>query len=213
MIVRISRTKFLGPTSPRADYSQPPTAPKDRQAQLSLLCQTVLNGRPEDAKALAAKLMTPKPKGSAFLHAWFDGAAWPNPGGHGAYGVLVKRHGEVIYQASEYLGHGPHITNNVAEYAGVIAVLRFLLSEGVQCATVYGDSRMVVQQLNGQIKAKRGIYLPQYREARELRLKLPDVRLVWISRGQNTEADVLSKEPLRPYIGEQSTKFAEFLTL
>jgi Carbonic anhydrase len=47
---------------------------------------------------------------------WFDGAAWPNPGGHGAYGVLVKRYGEVIYQASEYLGHGPHITNNVAEW-------------------------------------------------------------------------------------------------
>lgn len=113
----------------------------------------------------------------------------------------MKRHGEVIYQASEYLGQGAHITNNVAEYAGVIAVLRFLLAESIQCATVYGDSRMVVQQLNGQIKAKHGVYLPQYREALELKAKLPDVRLVWISRGQNTEADELSKEPLRPYLG------------
>jgi ribonuclease HI len=43
-----------------------------------------------------------------------------NPGGHGAFGALVKRHGEVIFSASEYLGHGAHITNNVAEYAGAL---------------------------------------------------------------------------------------------
>jgi ribonuclease HI len=88
----------------------------------------------------------------------------------------------------------------VAVYAGPIAVLRFILEEGIQWATVYGDSRMVIQQLNGQIKAKHGVYIPQYREARELRAKLPDVRLVWISRGQNTEADALSKEPLKPFL-------------
>jgi ribonuclease HI len=90
----------------------------------------------------------------------------------------------------------------VAEYAGAIAVLRFLIREGIQWATVYGDSRMVIQQLNGQIKAKLGVYIPQYREAQELRAKLPDVRLVWISRGQNTEADTLSKEPLKPFLPE-----------
>jgi ribonuclease HI len=50
------------------------------------------------------------------------------------------------------------------------------------------------------MKAKRGPYLPLYREAQELRARLPDVRLVWISRGQNTEADALSREPLRPYL-------------
>jgi hypothetical protein len=131
------RVSFLGPTEPRPVMPISTTP----QAQLSLLCKTVLHGSPEDARALATKLTAPKPKGSHFLHCWFDGAAWPNPGGHGAFGVLVKRHGEVIFSASEYLGHGAHITNNVAEYAGAIAVLRFLLAEGIQWATVYGDRK------------------------------------------------------------------------
>jgi ribonuclease HI len=149
---------------------------------------------------LALQLSGPKPKGSSIVRAWFDGACWPNPGGHGGYGALVKRHGQVIYSKAVYLGRGPHISNNVAEYAGVIAVLRFLLQEGIQWATVYGDSQMVIKQLNGVIKARHGIYLPSYREARELRERLPNVRLVWVSRGQNIEADRLSKEALKEYL-------------
>jgi ribonuclease HI len=58
---------------------------------------------------------------------------------------------------------------------------------------------MVIQQLNGRIKARRGLYLPFYQEARDLMARLPDVRLVWISRGQNTEADRLSKEALQAF--------------
>jgi ribonuclease HI len=30
-------------------------------------------------------------------------------------------------------------------YAGIISVFRFLLAEGIQSATVYGDSQMVIQ--------------------------------------------------------------------
>jgi hypothetical protein len=61
------------------------------------------------------------------------------------------------------------------------------------------DSRMVVQQLNGDIKAKSGVYVPLFREAR-LRAQLPDVRLVWISRGINNEADRLSKDAIKPFL-------------
>jgi ribonuclease HI len=200
-LFRVNSTKFLGPITPIDDPS--PSAenlPASPPAQLALLCRNVLAGKHAEARSLAVRFTTSKPKGSDILHCWFDGAAWPNPGGHGAFGALVRRHGKIIFSASEYLGQGAHITNNVAEYAGAIAVLRFLIREGIQSATVYGDSRMVIQQLNGQIKAKHGVYIPQYREARELRAKLPDVRLVWISRGQNTEADALSKDPLKSFL-------------
>ena len=46
------------------------------------------------------------------------------------------------------------------------------------------------------MKAKRGVYLPHYHEARQLLEKLPEVRLKWISRGQNTEADALAAKAL-----------------
>jgi ribonuclease HI len=104
-----------------------------------------------------------------------------------------------------YLGHGPHLTHEIAEYAGLLIVLRFLLAEGIQWATVYGDSRMVIQQVSGEVKARRGIYLPQYEESHALIARLPDVRLVWISRGQNIEADRLSKEALTPNLAHRES--------
>jgi ribonuclease HI len=172
------------------------------ETKLKQLCGAILSGRRDDARTLAQQFALPKPKGSSIVRGWFDGACWPNPSGHGGYGALVKRYDVPILSKSVYMGHGPHITNNVAEYAGCVAVLRFLLAEGIQWGTVYGDSRMVVQQLNGEIKAKHGVYLPLYREARELRAQLPDVRLVWISRGINTEADKLSKEAIKPFLSQ-----------
>jgi ribonuclease HI len=36
---------------------------------------------------------------------------------------------------------------------GVVAVLRYLMEAGIQWATVYGESQMVIKQLNGEIKA------------------------------------------------------------
>jgi hypothetical protein len=108
------------------------------EAKLKPLCGAVLSGRHDDARSLARQFTLPKARGSTTVRAWFDSACWPNPGGHGGYGALVKQHDTAILSRSVYIGHGPHITNNVAEYAGCIAVLRFLLAEGLQSATVYG---------------------------------------------------------------------------
>jgi ribonuclease HI len=170
------------------------------QQNLNRLCDAVLNGRYDDARALALQVSAPKPKGSSILRAWFDGCCSPNPGGHAGAGAVVKRHGQTVLSKAVYLGCGEHLTHEIAEYAGLLTVLRFLLAEGIQWATVYGDSRMVIQQLNREVKPGRGVYLSYYREARELMAGLPDVRLVWTSRGQNTEADRLSKDAVAPFI-------------
>lgn len=144
------------------------------------------------------------------IEAWFDGACWPNPNGHAASGAIVRRDIETIFKHSEYIGN-QNTSNNVAEYHGLIAVLRFLVAEGIEDATVYGDADMVIKQMNGIWKAgrltkaeKKGkvpirarYYLPYYNQAMELRRKLPDVRFVWIRRHLNSEADYLSTQPLR----------------
>lgn len=172
----------------------------DSQQNLKQLCGAVLGGNHDAARALALRFSSPKPKGSSILRAWFDGACTPNPGGHAGAGAVVRRHDQVILSKAVYLGHGEHLTHEIAEYAGLLIVLRFVLAEGIQWATVYGDSRMVIQQLNGELKPGRSSYLSYYQEARELMARLPDVRLVWISRGQNTEADQLSKQAVSPFI-------------
>lgn len=147
------------------------------------LCDQVLTGNLENAQCLAGQLRRPQSRRCARPHevrvqAWFDGSCWPNPGGHTGYGAVVKRDGQIIFSAVEYLGQGAQLSNNVAEYAGIIAVFRYLVQERIEWADVYGDSQMVIKQLQGTIKAKHGLYLPYYREARELRAKLPDMRLV-----------------------------------
>lgn len=133
-VFRISRTEFLGPITPTAEPSpRLENLPATPQAQLGLLCRAVLAGKQTEARALAVRFTTPKPKGSDTLKCWFDGAAGPvNPGGHGAYGLLVKNRGVVVHQESRYIGHGPHISNNVSEYAGALAALKYLLTEGIR---------------------------------------------------------------------------------
>jgi ribonuclease HI len=144
------------------------------------------------------------------IEAWFDGACWPNPNGHAASGALIKNNGQIVFRHSEYIGN-ENTSNNVAEYHGLIAVLKFLLQENIQDAVVYGDADMIIKQMNGVWKAGRltkkersgkvpirpRYYLPYYQQAIELRRQLPRVRLVWIRRHLNSQADELSTEPLR----------------
>src|ERR1035437_2653811 len=88
--------------------------------------------------------MTKAPEPS--ITAWFDGVCEPmNPGGHGAYGALVKVNGNLVLREGAYVGSGPQISNNVAEYAGIIAVMRCI--EGPQGeGVIYGDSKLAEMQ-------------------------------------------------------------------
>jgi ribonuclease HI len=129
------------------------------------------------------------------IEAWFDGAVEPmNPGGHGGYGALVKRAGQLVFSEAVYIGRWPALSNNVAEYCGAIGVLRYLLREGITEGTVYGDADIVINQINGKWNAKSGAYIPYYKEAYSLRVRVPKVKFIWIPRERNCEADELSKE-------------------
>jgi ribonuclease HI len=131
------------------------------------------------------------------IYCYFDGAVQPhNPGGHGGYGISIVNHGIEVYSEAAYIGQWRDLSNNVAEYAGAISVLRYLLSQGHASALVRGDSMLVIQQLKGRWKAKSGVYLPYYQEAWALRAKLPEVDFEWIPRERNGRADDLSKVAL-----------------
>lgn len=135
--------------------------------------------------------------------AYFDGAVEPfNPGGHGGFGVLVLCDNHILLSEAVYIGRWPELSNNVAEYCGAIAVLRYFLREGITAAKVYGDANIVINQLNGRWKARRGAYLPYYHEAYTLRHALPGVSFVWVPREMNGAADELSKQAIttRPLV-------------
>lgn len=128
------------------------------------------------------------------IEAWFDGAVEPmNPGGHGGFGIVVKRDGAIIHSESVYLGRWPSLSNNCAEYAGCIGVLRYFIRQDIKRAVVYGDANLIVNQINGRWKVKSGAYVPYFHEAFALKAQLPEVAIAWIPREQNSEADELSK--------------------
>lgn len=128
------------------------------------------------------------------IECFFDGAVIPhNPSGHGGFGILIRKDHQTIYSEAVYIGRWATLSNNCAEYAGCISVLRYLLREGITEAIIYGDADLVIKQMNGEWKAKSGAYLPYYVEAYALRVQLPNVKLEWIPREMNCGADDLSK--------------------
>lgn len=132
------------------------------------------------------------------IECFFDGCVFPrNPGGRGGYGILVRRGFETLHAECGYIGQWPWLSNNCAEYAGVISVFRYLIRVSIEEALIYGDSALVIDQLNYHMKAKRGAYLPYYQEALALRAKLPRVSMEWIPREMNAGADELSKTGAR----------------
>jgi ribonuclease HI len=93
--------------------------------------------------------------------AWFDGACEPvNPGGTASFGVIVKGvDGTVLLRDHGVVGIGKDMSNNVAEYAGVRHILKYLSSRPPGRVTIHGDSNLVINQLNGKWRVRKGLYL------------------------------------------------------
>lgn len=132
-----------------------------------------------------------------YVECWFDGCCAPyNPNGHTGYGAIVKHGSKTLLAKSGYVGVGEGMTNNVGEYAGIIAVMKFLVERELRQGVIYGDSDMVVKQLNRQWKVRKGAYLPYYKEARILRDQLPDIEIKWVPREENWQADYLASQSI-----------------
>jgi ribonuclease HI len=134
---------------------------------------------------------------------YFDGSCGPiNPGGTAAYGAVLLREGERIWECSALFQPEPgkerQTSNNLAEYCGLIALLEHLIHLGAQQEPImlYGDSNLVIQQVFGHWHIKAGIYAPYAHKAQALRRTFAHLGGQWIPRTKNTMADALSKAPL-----------------
>lgn len=122
---------------------------------------------------------------------WFDGACSGNPGPMGAGAVVqVGTRRKVLSQA---MGRG---TNNEAEYHALILGLLHALAEGADEVEVRGDSQLVLRQVSGQYKMKAENLKPLLADAKGALAKFRKVKLEWIPRDQNGEADEASKKAI-----------------
>ena len=122
-----------------------------------------------------------------------DGGSRGNPGPAG-YGVrFTGPDGSVVAEFSEAIGVA---TNNVAEYRGLLAALRYAKEHGYANLTVRSDSLLLVCQMRGEYKVKNPGLQALHGEARRLVWDLGRVRFEHVCRELNTEADRLANEAM-----------------
>lgn len=121
--------------------------------------------------------------------AYIDGGARGNPGPAG-YGVRIEdEHGTLINELNGFLGTS---TNNVAEYNGLLAALRWAVEHGERDVLIRADSELLVKQMRGDYKVRHPGLQPLYVQARLLVMELGRVRFEHVRREMNKEADRLS---------------------
>lgn len=157
------------------------------------------------------------------LEVYIDGACEPvNPGGTASYGVAVlkkegvtpiarpqwsgggalyRREDITVWEEGKVVGSGPKMSNNVAEYAGLIAFLKWYGNYSDEEATIFSDSQLLVNQMSRKWKVRKGLYVPYFQEAFELLAILvskgwPKLEFKWIPRDDNTFADALAVKAL-----------------
>ncbi len=128
----------------------------------------------------------------AFDDEWLlmvDGAARGNPGEAGAGAVIFSMDGSVVKELSRYLGC---VTNNVAEYQGVLMGLEALLQIGAKKIQIQSDSQLLVRQLSGEYRVKDEKLKVVFSRAMELLRQFDSYRIKHVSRDANKLADRLA---------------------
>jgi probable phosphoglycerate mutase len=127
------------------------------------------------------------------FRAGFDGGSRGNPG-PGAFGfVLSDPSGREVEARGEFLGT---VTNNVAEYRGLIAGLEAAADAGASSLEVSMDSELVVRQMTGEYRVKNVGLKPLHAAARDVAGRIPRVRFTSVLREKNWRADQLVNEAL-----------------
>lgn len=135
--------------------------------------------------------LTRAPENALIAHV--DGGARGNPGPAGYGVVLEDGKGTTVAELSQYLGHQ---TNNVAEYSGLLAALRYAIEHGHKALEVIADSELMVKQMNGQYKVRAPQLIPLYEEARRISRQLDWFRIRHVRRAHNSAADKLANQAM-----------------
>ncbi len=127
------------------------------------------------------------------MHAdiWFDGASRGNPGPMAGGAIVLLDGQRTVLQGT--VGRG---SNNEAEYQGLILGLKHAANHGATTVHVRGDSQLILRQLEGQYQVKAANLKPYHQEAMQLLRKFEDVRLEWVRREHNGDADAAANAAL-----------------
>jgi len=118
-----------------------------------------------------------------------DGGARGNPGPAG-FGVVIRdADGNMLEELHGALGVA---TNNVSEYNGLLAALRWVKEHGHTAVHIRADSQLLIEQMRGNYKVKHPGLQPLHAKARLLAHEIGRVTFEHVRREFNKDADRLS---------------------
>jgi ribonuclease HI len=123
----------------------------------------------------------------------FDGCSKGNPGKGGAGAVLYCNDTE-IWSTCVYVGD--NVTNNVAEYTGLLIGMIEALERGITTLTIRGDSELIIKQMNGKYKVNSPSLSTLYSTAKRIENSMKNVQYIHVYREYNKRADALSNDGL-----------------
>ncbi len=120
---------------------------------------------------------------------YIDGGSRGNPG-DSAVGVFAcDEDDRPVAAFGRFLGT---MTNNEAEYNGLLAALEWAHQEDVQELHVKSDSQLMVRQMNGQYRVKSANLKPLFEEAKRRTRQFPRFVIEHVRREGNVDADRLA---------------------
>ena len=122
-----------------------------------------------------------------------DGGSRGNPGVSGAGAVIYNADKQIIGQYGWYTGHN---TNNFAEYTGMIEGLRQAENIGITDLTVFLDSKLAIEQMNGNWKVKHPNIKPLFEKAKAIAERFQQIKFVHVPREKNKVADQLANRAM-----------------
>ena len=119
---------------------------------------------------------------------YFDGSLKLDGGGAGV--LFISPKGEQLKYVFQILFK---VSNNEAEYEALLHGLRLAVSLGIKRLLIYGDSLVVIQQVNKEWDINKDTMDAYVEEIRKLENKFSDLEIHHVDRDNNVGADVLSK--------------------
>jgi len=123
---------------------------------------------------------------------FFDGASRTGPEGHIVAGVgvvLASPQNYVIPRAFSLTEPG---SNNVAKYNALLIGIQIADENGVKNLKVYGDSKLIVNQVRGEYEVKHEDLVPYYNATIFMAERFGNFYINHMPRQQNAHADALA---------------------
>lgn len=125
--------------------------------------------------------------------AYIDGGSRGNPGPAAAGVHILDDAGKVVFSGGKFLGS---LTNNAAEYNGLITALTLLAKAGARRIHIISDSELMVHQINGVYKVRSPDLRPLHAEARKRLSEFEQWDIRHVYRDANAAADELANRAM-----------------